>query len=92
MISCNKGICEVKGSLDEILADVSVLINSMNRTLSEKFGKIETEKLIRKSVERGFIFSDFPTDDEEAIEDSEGELIDLLEGLLKIVKEIKDGD
>lgn len=54
MIKTKKGNTKVKGDLNEILADISVLSMSMYDRLNEFCGDEHAKMLIRLCVERGF--------------------------------------
>lgn len=58
MITTKKGRTVIEGSINEILADVSIIIDSVNEALTEEFGAKEAKQHIMKAVERGFMSDD----------------------------------
>lgn len=58
MIKTRKGETVVEGNIAEILADVSVIVESVNDALTEEFGVEEAKKHIMEAVEYGFVSED----------------------------------
>lgn len=58
MIKTRKGETVVDGNISEILADVSIIIDSVNEVLTEELGAEEAKKAIMEAVERGFMSED----------------------------------
>lgn len=58
MITSKKGETVACGSVSELLADLSVIVDSLNEELTEEFGAEEAKKAIMEAVERGFMSED----------------------------------
>lgn len=88
MIKTRKGETVAEGSIAEILADVSVIVESVNGVLTEEFGADEAKKHIMEAVEYGFMHDDeLETKKKECINQVASELTEALDELKKLILE-----
>ena len=82
MIKTTKGIVEIKGTISEVLADVSIVIHSTKKFFTEKLGEETANDLITNAIEQGLM-------DEEEVEQKVKEKLETLgvDTLLEILKE-----
>ncbi len=88
MIKTKKGETVIEGNCAEILADLSVIIDSVNQALTEEFGAEQAKKDIMEAVEYGFMSEDeFDVKKKECINQVASELTEALDELKKAIME-----
>lgn len=85
MIRIEKGNIEVRGSVVELMTDLSVIVNSLKQKFSKVFGKEESVDILTNSFNIGILT---PEELHEELEStlqnaSKEELIDILKGVMK---------
>lgn len=94
MIYTNKGETRANGSVHEILADVSIIIDAVHESLTEEIGAEDAKDCIMKSVEAGFMSEDeLQTKKKECINLVASELTEALDELKELIMKgmTKDG-
>jgi len=88
MIKTNRGEICAFGSTAELLADLSVIVDSLNENLAKEVGTEDAKKFIMESVEIGLMSDDeAQTKKKECVEKVACELEEALEELKKILME-----
>lgn len=96
MISCKKGVCSIEGNNIEIEADLTVLIHAIDGAFSDKFGKDEAYKSVKRcfdlAMETRDVKPDKVEDNGKVIDDYIVQKLKNLDELLnKIINAADDG-
>lgn len=87
MIKTRKGETVVDGNISEILADVAIIIDSVNEVLTEELGAEEAKKAIMEAVEYGLMSDDeLKAQNKKAEEKLACELTEALDDLKKLLE------
>lgn len=88
MIKTRKGETVIDGNVTEILADVAIIIDSLNEALTEELGAKEAKQHIMEAVEYGLMSDDeLKAKQKKAEEKLVCELTDALDELKKLIVE-----
>lgn len=68
MISCEKGVCEISGTTNEINADLTVMIHAIDLLYSEKMGKEKAFEHIKNCYDTAMKNRDIKPDNEAELE------------------------
>ena len=85
MIKTEKGSITINGSVTELMADFSVITNSLYKNLTEVIDEEYAREKLEDSFERGF------KDEEEVVKENKT-MKDLLHLIKKLAEEVEEGE
>lgn len=94
MISCNKGICKIEGSLETVFADLGCMIHAIDQCITADKDADTAKKFIEDSVKFALEHRDIPADKiiDEKSDDPLDKALTRIEALLQyLIKEVDDG-
>lgn len=53
MIVCNKGELNVRGTISELMTDLCITVNALNKHFTEAFGEEDAEMFLKKAFDDG---------------------------------------
>lgn len=85
MIKTNKGEITIEGSLSELMADFSIITNSLYKNLAKEIDEEFAKMKLEDSFQRGF-------KSEEEVNEENKMMKDLLHLIKKLVKDVEKGE